>query len=82
MELKMKKIEADKPDEFYVINSDGTESVLHVDFFTKPQSRSKNPRRIQIIHVDDGVPHKSFQEELQEILAESSSSNLSFETKH
>lgn len=59
----------EKSDEYFVINPDGSESILHVDNFTRPFRRSKNPRRIQIIHVDDGLPHKSFQEEFQEMLA-------------
>lgn len=79
----MKNDEQDKPDEYFVVNPDGTESTLHVDFFTNPPARSKNPKRIQIIHVDDGMPHKSFQEELQEILADNESINFSpSKTKH
>lgn len=51
----MKNTEQDKPDEYFVINPDGTESKLHVDYFTNPAVRSKNPKRIQIVHVGDGI---------------------------
>ena len=62
----MKNIEQEKPDEYFVINPDGSESVLHIDNFTKPLRRTKKPRRIQIFHVDDGLPHKSMKELLDE----------------
>lgn len=64
----MKKLEQEKPDEYFVVNADGSESILHVDNFRKPMTRSKTPKRIQIILSDD-EPNKSFQEQLQEILA-------------
>lgn len=79
----MKNNEQDKPDEYFVVNPDGTESTLHVDCFTNPPARSKNSKRIQIIHVSDGVSHKSFQEELQQFLADNEAIYSStFETKH
>lgn len=64
----MKNTQQEKPDEYFVVNAGGSESILHVDNFRKPMRRSKNPRRIQIVLSDD-EPDKSFQEQLQEILA-------------
>ncbi|CAN1507701.1 hypothetical protein MCEKH45_00702 [Methylophilaceae bacterium] len=58
-----------KPDEYYFVNPDGSESILHVDSFTKALRRSKTPRRIQIIHVDDGLPHKSMKDFIEELEA-------------
>lgn len=79
----MKNSNQDKPDEYFVINPDGSESTLHVDYFTNPPARSKNPKRIQIVNVGDGRYHKTFQEELQQYFAENQSNILSsFETKH
>ncbi len=63
----MKKTQQEKPDEYFVVNADGSESMLHVDNFRKPMPRSKPPKRIQIILSDD-EPNKSFQEQLQEVL--------------
>lgn len=51
---------------YYTIESDGTESVLHVDSFTKNPSASKE--RIRIIHVDGGITTEQFREELQKLL--------------
>ena len=64
----MKNTQQEKSDEYFVVNADGSESILHVDNFRKPMPRSKNPKRIQIILSDD-EPDKSFQEQLQEVLA-------------
>lgn len=59
-----------KPDEYYFVNPDGSESILHVDSFSKPLRKSTTPLRIQIIHVDDGLVHKSMKELLEEWSAE------------
>ena len=57
-----------KPDEYYFVNPDGSESILHVDSFTKPL-RSKTRRRIQIIHVEDDGPYQSMKDFIEELEA-------------
>jgi len=58
-----------KPDEYYVVNPDGSESILHVDSFTKPLRRSKTPRRIEIIHVQGNGPYQSMKDFIEELEA-------------
>lgn len=58
-----------KPDEYYFVNPDGSESILHVDSFSKPLRKSSTPRRIQIIHVEDDGPYQTMRDFIEELEA-------------